>query len=201
MNVHAVTLDVIPDDEQLNEWTALSRLVDRLHLRFPEKNAADVYRIADALLRRGASKQKLIMHDHLDVALLLSLPAVQCGHRSPPIAAIRDKFPHLTIGASVHSVQAAAEAVQAGADYVLFGHVFPTASKEGQPAQGLARLREVVRTVYVPVIAIGGITPNRLVDVAATGAHGVAVQGGVFHACAPLEAAQAYIAHAKVFQT
>lgn len=197
MNVHAVTYDVIPDDKQLDQWAALTRLVDRFHLRFPAKNAAEVYRITQALLQRSAVQDNLVMHDHLDVAFLLSLPTVQCGHRSPPIEAVRDKFPRLTIGASVHSVQEAKEAEKAGADYVLFGHIFPTASKAGRPAQGLARLKEVVINVGVPVIAIGGITPARLPKIAATGAQGVAIQSGIFRANSPLETARAYVEQAR----
>lgn len=193
MRVHAVTFDALPDAHQLAEWAALSQRIDRLHLRFPDKHAADVYRLTDELLRRGAVKDKLVMHDRLDVALLLDLPAVQCGYRSPPVAIIRNKYPQLTIGASVHSVEEAVQADRAGADYVLFGHVFPTASKAGRPAKGLALLHKVARCVRVPVIAIGGITPSHIKDVAAAGARGVAVQSGIFRADAPLAAAQAYI--------
>lgn len=197
MNIHAVTLDVIPNDEQLTEWAELSRIVHRLHLRFPKRTAADVYRITNELLRRGAVKRKLVMHDHVDVAVLLSLPAVQCGRRSPPTKAVRAAFSHLTIGASVHSIEEAVQAEQDGADYLLFGHVFPTASKPGLPAQGLARLAEVARRVQLPVVAIGGITPDRLTDVAAAGAQGAAVQSGIFGAPSPLEAARIYVEQAR----
>ncbi len=197
MNIHVVTPDVTPDDERLAEWAALARIVHRLHLRFPMKTPADVYRIAHALLQRGAPAERLVIHDHVDVAWLLSVPAVQCGRRSPPAAAVRDKFPTLTIGVSVHSVQEALQAERAGADYVLFGHVFPTASKAGRPAQGLARLREVTRSVRLPVMAIGGVTPRRLAGLAAAGAAGAAVQRGVFGARDPLQAARAYVAQAR----
>ena len=84
--------------------------------------------------------------------------------------------PGFLIGRSVHGVDDAAQA--AGADYLIAGTVFPTASKE--PAGtllGLEGLRAIVAAVGVPVLAIGGITEDRLEQVAAAGAAGVAAIG------------------------
>lgn len=192
MRIHAVTLDQKGNDQQLELWVRLSHVVDRLHLRFPNKHAADVYRITDELLKRGARKGTLVVHDRLDIALLLDLPTVQLGYRSPPAAVIRRRFPQLTLGVSVHSVPEAIQASRQGADYVLFGHVFETASKDGLPPRGLASLEEVARRVSIPVIAIGGITAERLADVAKTGAQGVAVQSGIFQTENPLQAAKIF---------
>lgn len=192
MRIHAVTLDQQGKNQQLEQWAHVSHIVDRLHLRFPNKNAADVYRITDELLKRGAKRDRLVVHDRLDIALLLDVPTVQLGYRSPPVAVVRRRFPQLTLGVSVHSVHEAVQASQQGADYVLYGHVFETASKAGLPPQGLASLQEVVRRVPIPVVAIGGITPERLADVAKTGAQGVAVQSGIFQAEDPLQAAKKF---------
>lgn len=85
-------------------------------------------------------------------------------------------------GASVHSVEAARRAERAGAHYVVFGSVFPTASHPGAPAAGEEALRVVARAVDIPVYAIGGITPERVAACRAAGAHGVAVIGAVWDA-------------------
>jgi thiamine monophosphate synthase len=57
---------------------------------------------------------------------------------------------------------------------VVFGPIFPTASKPGHPGVGLEALEEVVSSVPIPVYALGGVTPERVPQIADTGAHGVA---------------------------
>jgi thiamine-phosphate pyrophosphorylase len=81
----------------------------------------------------------------------------------------------LKVGRSVHSLAEAVTAADAGADYVTFGHVYPTTTHPGLPPRGLEALHTIVQAVDVPVIAIGGITVDNLADVLATGCAGVAV--------------------------
>lgn len=192
MRVHAVTMDGQKREQQLEQWYEVSRIVDYLHLRFPKKHAADVYDIVCELIDKGVDREKLIVHDRLDVSVLLDLPNVQLGFRSPPVAAVRRKFPDIAIGVSVHAVSEAMQAAQDGANYVIFGHVFETRSKAGKPPRGLPQLEEVVQAVPIPVIAIGGIHESRVAAVAQAGAHGIAVQSGIFAAADPLKAAVAY---------
>ncbi len=77
------------------------------------------------------------------------------------------------VGRAVHSVPEATVAAAQGADYLVFGNVFETATHPGRPARGLDELAAVV-AVGPPVVAIGGITPERVEAVAGTGAWGVA---------------------------
>ena len=81
------------------------------------------------------------------------------------------------LGRSVHSVEAARQAAREGADYLLFGPVFPTASHPGRPATGLAALREVAGAVEVPVLAIGGVDAERARACREAGAAGFAAIG------------------------
>src|SRR5690606_23858041 len=83
----------------------------------------------------------------------------------------------IAIGRSVHAAAGAREAI--GADYVLAGHVFPSRSKPGVPPLGLEGLAAIVAAAPCPVIAIGGITAERVADVIGAGAAGVAAIGAI----------------------
>ncbi|OLC32934.1 MAG: hypothetical protein AUH81_15145, partial [Candidatus Rokubacteria bacterium 13_1_40CM_4_69_5] len=106
----------------------------------------------------------LIVNDRVDVALAVGADGVQRTSTSLPIGDIRaiaDK--RLGIGASVHSREEAVAAAEAGADWVVFGPIYDTPSKRryGAP-QGLSALERVAGALDIPVIAIGGITLERV---------------------------------------
>ena len=139
---------------------------------------------------RGPTRERgalLIVNDRADVALAVGADAVQRTHASLTVAELRtvaDK--RLRIGASVHSLEDALAAEADGADWIVFGPVYDTASKRqyGAP-QGLAKLEAVARVVRIPVIAIGGIVPERVAEVRAAGAHGVAAISAILAADSP----------------
>jgi thiamine-phosphate pyrophosphorylase len=132
----------------------------------------------------------LIVNDRVDVALAVGADAVQRTSTSLSVRdmiAVADKRLH--IGASVHALQEAIDAESQGADWVVFGPVYDTPSKRVYgPAQGLTRLEAVARAVGVPVVAIGGITPERVAEVRAAGAAGVAVISAILEADSPRDA-------------
>jgi thiamine-phosphate pyrophosphorylase len=99
--------------------------------------------------------------------------------------------PERMIGISTHRPEEAATAAKAGADFVVFGPVFETPSKQeyGPPA-GLDRLSEAVRTSSVPVLAIGGVTVDRIEEILARGAKGVAVVRAILEADDPAAGAR-----------
>jgi thiamine-phosphate pyrophosphorylase len=78
-------------------------------------------------------------------------------------------------GNSVHAPDAAKHAQTEGADYLVFGPVFETETHPGAISSGVQALADVVSAVSIPVIAIGGITADRVPEVLATGARGIAV--------------------------
>jgi thiamine-phosphate pyrophosphorylase len=120
---------------------------------------------------------RLIVNDRVDVALAAGADAVQRTHTSLPIPAIRAiADTRLRIGASVHSLEEARAAAELGADWLVFGPVYDTPSKRAYgPPQGVSALAAVAAAVRVPVIAIGGITPERVREVREARAAGVAV--------------------------
>lgn len=79
------------------------------------------------------------------------------------------------LGASVHSAQEAKKAEELGADYVIAGHIFPTECKKGVLPRGLAFLKEVCDRVSIPVLAVGGISKERINDAYSAGADGICV--------------------------
>jgi thiazole tautomerase (transcriptional regulator TenI) len=97
--------------------------------------------------------------------------------------------PKVPIGRSVHSPEGAVAAT--GADYVLAGHVYPSPSKPGLAPLSPAGLAQIVAVAPCPVVAIGGITPERVTEIIQTGARGVAVIGAIVEADDPRAAAGA----------
>lgn len=89
------------------------------------------------------------------------------------------------VGASVHSMLEAVEAEKLGASYLIAGHIFATDCKQDSPPRGLAFLREVCRSVSIPVYAIGGITPENAQEAVRMGAQGVCVMSGFMECESP----------------
>jgi thiamine-phosphate pyrophosphorylase len=157
---------------------AVDSHVDLIHVRERDLDAAAlVALVTDILsLTRGTST-RVVINDRLDVAVACGADGVHLRGDSIPVAAARRLAPRpFLIGRSIHSVVEAPGAV--GADYVIAGTVFPTASKaDGAPLIGIEGLSAIVRAATVPVLAIGGVTAARMEAVRATGAAGIAAVG------------------------
>jgi len=142
----------------------------------------------------GAGRVKVFVSDRLDVALAAGAQGVQLGASTIPVAAARRIAPGLAIGYSAHALEEALEAERDGADFVTFSPVFETTSPGVKaPAQGLGRLAEVCGALRVPVFALGGITAERVPEVIAAGAKGVAVVSAVTEAGDPAAASEAIV--------
>lgn len=98
----------------------------------------------------------------------------------------------MQLGRSVHSVDAARRAEAEGCHYLLVGTMFPTESHPDKPPEGIELLRQARAAVSIPLIAIGGITPERVVACIEAGAQGVAVLSGIVDAPDPADAATRY---------
>jgi thiamine-phosphate pyrophosphorylase len=137
----------------------------------------------------------LVVNDRVDVALAVGADAVQRTHTSLPVDDIRAiAGRRLRIGVSVHSLQDAVDAELKGADWITYGPVYDTPSKRPYgPPQGLERLAAVARGLRIPVVAIGGITPERVKDVRAAGARGVAAISSILAADSPADATRRFL--------
>ncbi|BDG48555.1 thiamine phosphate synthase [Parageobacillus sp. KH3-4] len=160
--------------------------VDVIHVREKMKTAREISEFLTALIRRGIPPKKIVVNDRIDVAVVFGVKGVQLAHHSLPVRQVKRHFPSLSVGCSVHSLEEAMEAEKSGADYCIYGHVFPTASKLGEPPRGIESLQNVVHHVNIPVIAIGGICSDNAEQVLQAGAHGIAVMSAVFCAKDPV---------------
>jgi thiamine-phosphate pyrophosphorylase len=173
--------DAPPDEARrcllLQARYAVEAGIDLLQIRERDLEAADLAHLVTAMLgvTRG-SRTRVVVNDRLDVALACGADGVHLRADSIAIAAARRLAPApFLIGRSVHSAHEAGEA--AGADYLVAGTAFPTASKPGASTLGAGGLRDIVRAAPGPVLAIGGVTGDHCAGVAAAGAAGIAAIG------------------------
>ena len=127
----------------------------------------------------------LIINDRADIAKLVDAAGVHLGQDDLPVAAARQILgPEKIIGLSTHNLPQAEAAARDGiADYIGFGPIFPTHSKEQpDPVQGLEGLRQVRARVTLPIVSIGGITTSTSREVLAAGADAVAMIGEIMRA-------------------
>ena len=155
---------------------------DVIQFRDKKRPAGELIDIAASIrdVCRGAGAA-FIVNDRIDVAIAIDADGVHLGQSDLPIAEARKLLgPGKIIGGTASNVEDALEAQRDGADYVGFGHIYPTSSKDKPtPAKGPEALLAVVGAVSIPVVAIGGITAENLPAVVETGVHGVAVIGAV----------------------
>ena len=123
-----------------------------------------------ALIIRKITKDKgtvFIVNDRVDIALLTDADGVHLGQGDLPVKEARRLLGNnKIIGYSTHNLREALEAVRLPVDYISFGPIFPTKTKEdAQTPKGLQGLSEVRKAVEIPIVAIGGITETNMVHV------------------------------------
>ena len=154
-----------------------------LYLREPALAAHTLCELAIELTALGL---RVVIADRVDLALASGAFGVELGERSLPVARVRAWVGRrIYLGRSVHDLAGARAAADDGADWLLFGQVYPSLSKPLGRAAGIASLRAVTAAVSVPVLAIGGIQADRVPEVLAAGARGIAVISAVAGATDP----------------
>jgi thiamine-phosphate diphosphorylase len=150
--------------------------VDLLQVREPNLSARQLVDLVVAVVAAAAGSDALVLvNDRLDVALAAGAHGVHLKAVSMPTVLARRLLPDaMVVGRSAHGVAEAEDAARDGADYVIVGTVFETASKPGRTPGGLDLLRDAVGRCPAPVLGVGGMTVARAPLVAATGAAGMA---------------------------
>jgi len=122
----------------------------------------------------------LIVNDHADIAMCVNAVGVHLGQKDLPLREARKIMgKNRIVGISTHSLEQAIEAEKGGADYIGFGPVFHTTTKDAGSPKGVSMLREVKKQVTIPLVAIGGINLENIQLVLDAGADAVAVASAI----------------------
>jgi len=154
--------------------------VTLVQVREQDMEARDLSRlVARCVTAVRNTRTRILVNDRLDVALTSGAHGVHLRGDSIRASRARALAPiGFVIGRSVHTVDEAITAhAEGGVDYLLFGAVFATASKPGQPPAGVQALADVVRATPLPVLAVGGVSSATAPQLAGTGCAGFAAIG------------------------
>jgi thiamine-phosphate pyrophosphorylase len=143
-----------------------------VQLRAPDLSTAALEKEAATLV--ASASVPVLVTSRCDIALACAAGGVNLPEGDISVADARRLLGGRLIGRSVHSIAGAQVAEEDGADYVIFGPVWVSASHPDTAPAGLAALAKVVRSVSLPVLAIGGITEERAAEALASGAAGYA---------------------------
>ncbi len=151
-------------------------------IQYREKNRSKKEMFYSALKIRKLTKRfnaLFIINDHVDVALAVDADGVHLGQDDIPLSEAKKIMKDKIIGISTHSIPEALKAEAGGADYIGFGPIFHTTTKNTGKPKGTHTLKQVKNSVNIPVIAIGGIKVDNVVSVFSSGCDGVAVSSGL----------------------
>ncbi len=173
---------LVPDLTQFVREAAHSGL-RAFQIRENDLSGRSLFDLANSI-RNVAPNCKLFVNDRADVAMASGANGIHLPETSWPLNRIRQSFPKLQCGISVHSLHGAMAAEENVADFIVFGPVFDTPSKQhiGMEAHGLDVLATVTRLINIPIFAIGGMTPERARQCIKRGAWGVAAMSDLLTA-------------------
>ena len=148
-----------------------------LQLRVKAMMPADFLTLAiQARARTRAAGCQLIVNDRIDIALACDADGVHLGQEDLPLAVGKKLMGKKIVGISTHDLEQAREAQRSGADYIGFGPMFGTTTKDtGFTARGIDMLQQIRAAVKIPIVAIGGITEQNVQTVWQAGADSAAI--------------------------
>ncbi len=178
-------LCLVTDVERAGSEAALIRCVDdavrggvnMVQVRAHHLESGQKASLASQIVKAVAGRALVVVNGPADIALEVDADGVHL----PESAQMVDtgSGADLLVGRSVHSVRAAMLAAESGADYVIAGTIFPSASHPGGAIGGVELIAETTSSVAIPTIAIGGIDAGNAASVVAAGASGAAVIGAI----------------------
>ena len=135
--------------------------VDLVQLRDKTLASGQLLDLAAAMIKAIGGQAKLIVNGRADVALAAGAHGVQLGEEGLPVAAARMSLgDNSLIGRSVHSLSAAMQAESEGADFLVVGTMYVSRSHPGEEPAGPELMREISGKSRLPLIGIGGVTPE-----------------------------------------
>lgn len=122
---------------------------------------------------------RLTINDYADIALLVQADGVHLGQEDLPLSDAKKIMNGKMIGISTHSIEQARAAQEGGADYIGFGPIFETATKDAGEPKGIKALESIRKEINIPIVAIGGIQAENARDLFNAGASAIAVSGAI----------------------
>ena len=175
-DARTVAAELAALERQVDE--ALQAGIDVLQIREGDLAARDLLALTGRVAHRAREAgTHVLVNDRADIALNLEDVGLHLKSDGPPASVLRGlAAAGRVIGRSTHDP--VDSGLAEGADFLVFGTVFPSGSKPpGAPPAGLDALRRACAAVAVPVLAIGGVTPDRVADCRRAGAAGIAAIG------------------------
>ena len=170
-------------------------------LQLREKDLTDAAFLAEAeKIKLIAQKHNVpfVINDNVEVAIKCGADGVHVGQSDIMDRDIRALIgPDKILGISANTVETAKRAEISGANYIGVGAVFNTATKKDAQAISVERLREICDAVSIPVVAIGGISENNILQLQGSGIDGVAVISAIFAKLDPAAATAALLELSK----
>jgi len=165
--------------------------VGMVQLRERNMAAGDLLELARKLKTATRGKALFAVNDRVDVAEAVEADGIHVPENGLPTRTVRSIMGrYAVLGRSVHSVESAHQASRDGAEYVIAGTIFKTASKPDVTPVGVSLIAEITKDLSQPVFAIGGVTKENVEEVIKAGAAGVAVVSAITEAEDPKAAAQ-----------
>ncbi len=133
----------------------------------------------------------LIINDRVDVALAIDADGVHVGQSDMPCDVTRKLIgPDKILGVSAATIDEAKKAKSDGADYIGTGAVFPTSTKDDAPSVTKQELKEIVESINIPVVAIGGINLENASELIDTGIAGLSVVSAIMSSDNPKKSSE-----------
>ena len=129
----------------------------------------------------GKYKVPFIINDNVDIATKCKADGIHVGHSDMEASNVRERIGEdMILGVSAQTVELALAAEKAGADYIGVGAVFNTTTKADADAVSHDVVRDICDQASIPVVAIGGIYKNNIMQLSSTGVDGVALVSAIF---------------------
>ena len=182
--LYAVTDRTWLGDETLYQQVEKTLKGGATFIQLREKHLDDTAFLEEAVELKELCRRyhvPFVINDNVEIALKMGADGVHVGQSDMEAGNVREKLgPDKIIGVSAQTVEQAVLAEQRGADYLGVGAVFPTGSKDDADDVSHETLKAICEAVSIPVIAIGGISRNNVMELAGSGICGIAVISAIF---------------------
>ena len=182
--LYAVTDRTWLGDETLYQQVEKTLKGGATFIQLREKHLDDAAFLEEAVELKELCRRyhvPFVINDNVEIALKMDADGVHVGQSDMEAGNVREKLgPDKIIGVSAQTVEQAVLAEQRGADYLGVGAVFPTGSKDDADSVSRETLKAICEAVSIPVIAIGGIGRNNVMELAGSGICGIAVISAIF---------------------